>query len=105
MEFEKSREDRTPRPAILDIAQVDGRWVQIIGAEWDIRYLDTGEDTTIQWDDYTLIKAFDGKPVYEVKRTNVFTEIELDRIHWGPEQNTNPELKEQVCVFASYKKK
>ena len=100
-------EEQTPRPHLLDGVKSDGRWAQVI---WDgdyIRYLDDESEvpTKINWDDFRLTRDWKEIPVWEVKKSASFTQAELERIHWGPEQDQNPQLREEVDVFGEFEKR
>jgi hypothetical protein len=94
----------TPHPNTLDVVMIDGRWAQT-ATDTLINYLDDGSSSHINWEDYTLIKKFDDSIVKYVKNQENFTEKEISRIHWGPEEKEHPYLKEQVKVFGKYQKK
>ena len=97
----------TPRPHILDVVKIDGRWAQVTLGGDSVRYLD--EDTVssvfIHWDDYTLMYNWHGLAVGDVHERSPFTDEEIERIVWGPEQKENPNVRLEVEVFGEYKKK
>lgn len=97
--------EQTPRPHLLDIVKIDGRWAQVILGGRHIRYLDDESEVSINWDDFLLTKDWKGWPVGDVKKSASFTEEELKHIHWGPEQEQHPYLREEVRVFGEFERK
>ena len=95
----------TPRPNLLDVVKIDGRWAQVKGAGNYVTHLDDNSWVAIKWDDFKLTKDWKGLSVIVVKGSTDFTEKELKRIHWGPEQEQHPELREAVSVFGEFEKK
>jgi hypothetical protein len=95
----------TPRPNLLDVVKIDGRWAQVILSGRDIAYLDDGTSVEINWDNFIVVKEWKGLPVWKVRESTYFTDKELGHIHWGPEQKQHPHLKEEVRVFGEYIKK
>jgi len=104
--FEKIESiERTPRPNLLDVVKIDGRWAQaVMDGNW-IKYLDDQSQVKINWDEFRRTKNWEELPVSMVKKSASFTPEELGRIHWGPEQEEYPYLREQVRVFGEFEKK
>ncbi len=110
---ENTIESAVPQPNTLDIIKVDGRWAQIfvggdaIDLPKPMKYLDNGEDSEITFNDYEFTKDWKSLPVALLKSKfgETFNDEEITRIHWGSEQENNPELKEFVSVFGEYTKK
>jgi hypothetical protein len=99
------RKEPTPRPPLLDVVKIDGRWAQVIIGGNHIRYLDDQSEVSVDWNDYNYQPP---KPATHVKQLLVTHEIsakELMAIHWGPEEKQNPEIKSNVHVFGEYKTK
>lgn len=96
--------EQTPRPNLLDVVKIDGSWAQVIWFGNYIKYLDDESKVPINWDDFMLVKDWNGLTVIEVKESTSFTEKELTHIHWGPEQKQYPYLSGMVCVFGEFEK-
>ena len=97
--------EQTPRPNLLDVVKIDGRWAQVVADGNWIKYLDDQNQIKINWDDFQRTKDWGGLPVWEVKESESFTPEELKRIHWGQEQVQHPHLREEVSVFGEFEKK
>ncbi len=95
----------TPRPNLLDVVKIDGHWAQVVGGGKLLLYLDDKSTESIDWNDFKFTKDWKGLPVSFVRESVDFTEKELKRIHWGPEQKYNPSLREEVSVFGEFEKK
>ncbi len=101
----KESTEPTPRPNLLDVVKIDGRWAQtILGGEC-VRYLDDDSKVFINWDDFIFVKDWKTLPVWKVKESTSFTKKELRQIHWGPEQEKHPYLREAVRVFGEFEKR
>lgn len=94
----------TSRPELLDIIKIDGRWAQVRGGRSYIKYLDDGSTVPIDWDDFKLIERIHGAVKF-IKNQEGFSKEEIANIHWGPEQEQNPALKEEATVFGKFEKK
>jgi hypothetical protein len=103
------QEKQTPRPNLLDVVKIDGRWAQVLFTGRHIEFLDDGSRTEVNWDDYRLIISFEGKGVRvcDIKEDlgEELSESEIEKIHWGPEEKEYPYLKTRVSVFGEYIKK
>lgn len=97
--------EKTPRPNLLDVAKVDGRWVQVGGGGNLIVYLDDGKVDQINWNDFVLKKDWGGRAVKYIKEAANISVEEISQIHWGPEEEEHPYLKEQVRVFGEFEKR
>ena len=97
--------EQTPRPNLLDVVKIGGRWAQVVGAGNYVKYLDDQSEAEINWDEFQRTKDWERLSVYHVKKTTNFTPEELGRIHWGPEQEQRPHLRGEVSVFGEFEKK
>jgi hypothetical protein len=105
---EKSSGERevTPRPNLLDIVMIDGRWAQVIFTGNVIKYLDDNQNESIDWDDYILrTKINSCVRIARDERGHTFTAQEMRNMHWGPEDQESPELKDEINVYGIYEKK
>jgi hypothetical protein len=98
----KPNNEGTPRPNTLDIVSIDGRLAQTNGSL--ITYLDNGKSEFVDWDQFILTKKANAT-VGELKKLGAISEEELQKIHWGPEQETYPHLREEVNFFGEYRKR
>jgi hypothetical protein len=96
-----------PKPAILDVVKIDGRWAQIRHGGNVVNFLDDNSAEPIDWNEYRLSKSYDNLSVKAIMQVygEKFTEDEIKNIHWGSEQNQNPELRQEVTAFGEYVKK
>jgi translation elongation factor P/translation initiation factor 5A len=106
--FEKK--ECTPRASTLDVIEVDGRLAQYAGGESNnLIFLDDesiGSMGSEDWNKYVFEPAKMGEDsVSFLKRQGQISEIEYERVHWGPEQKKHPHLKGVVTFFGKYKKK
>jgi hypothetical protein len=94
-------------PNLLDIVRVNNRWAQVILDGRSIKYLDDNSLERIEWIDYLKVREYRPSSVLFLKFDGheQFTDSEIENIHWGPEQNEHPYLKQLVKVFAEYVKK
>ncbi|TSC60148.1 MAG: hypothetical protein LiPW15_26 [Parcubacteria group bacterium LiPW_15] len=111
MEFSESeKENQEELPATLDVVKIDGRWAQVVGSRdgdkrFVIKFLDNEKIDDVDLAEYDLTRRFD----MVVSRLKEFCGEELPKeqakkVHWGPEQVENPELRGLVTVFGEYKK-
>jgi hypothetical protein len=102
------KEIRTGRehavPALLDVVKLDGRWAQVRGGGGAILFLDNGEARPIEWGNYRMVRSFGASQAIDFvqEQGERFTDEEIERVHWGPEEERHPELKKQVRVFGEY---
>ena len=103
--------EEIPRPNLLDIVKIDGKWAQVMTGGNIIRFLYDLSTETINWDDYQMVQSFKApsEPPYVGglidKKIVTFTETEIQNIRWGTEEKDSPELKLQVKVFGEFEKK
>lgn len=97
----------TARPELLDVVKIDGRWAQVKAGGDHVTYLDDGTTELKNWDEYKVTTDFMSRSIALLEKQGLidFTDQELANVHWGSEQELNPELKKQVRVFAEYIKK
>lgn len=106
----EQKESQTPRPALLDVIKVDGRWAQVGVREDSICFIDekTGEQYhiahNIDWNDYNF-HELDENSVMDLLENGIITDDEYEKIYWGQEQKKHPHLKGHVTVFGEYTKK
>ncbi len=106
----EQKESQTPRPSLLDVVKVDGRWAQVVPGLDSIAFLDekTGDKFQvihkINWDDYEFERLND-RYVSDLMEQSKMTKDEYEKIHWGHEQQEHPEAKGYVVVFGEYRKK
>jgi len=96
-------------PDVLDVVLIDGRWGQIKTGN------DPKQRETILWldDQEPRVEEIDFNKYKLTQRINShvdmmkgrFTPDQLQRIHWGPEEEEYPELRLQVTVFGEYSRK
>lgn len=98
------KDGKTPRPAVLDVIEIDGRLAQHVGYDI-IVFLDNQEAINgFNWDDYSYERT-PSITVGDLVSDNIINEQEWKRIKWGPEENGNPYLRNTVTFFGKYKKK
>ena len=97
--------EKVSQPNLLDVIKINGRWAQVILGGDNIRYLDDYSIEVINWEKYQLVINWKGLAVISVKESCHFSEVELQRIHWGSEQKQHPRLKENVAVFGEFEKR
>lgn len=95
-------QDKIPKPNLLDVVKINGRWAQVVADGRRVNYLSDGTGEDIDWSKFKMTKSWHGLPVYHVGRESNFTEEEIDHIHWGPEEKDNPRLKTVVSVFGEF---
>lgn len=111
MEFSgNEKENQEKLPATLDVVKIDGRWAQVVGTkdgsgEVVVKFLDNDEVAGLDLTDYELVRKFN----MVASHLKQFFGEELpkdqaEKVHWGPEEIENPELKGLVTVFGEYKK-
>ena len=102
-------EPSEPRPSLLDVVMIDGRWAQVGPFLHKVIFLDekfkTGENIShpVNWDDYEA-EIVDGY-VKDIRESREMSEDEYNAIHYGPEQEKFPELRDKVTFFGRYEKK
>lgn len=97
--------EHAPRPALLDIVKLDGRWAQVIVGGGYVNYLSENQVREIEWNEYTFKKRWGLSVDTLIELGQSFTQKEVDNIHWGPEEIQHPQLKRQVTVFGEYQSK
>ena len=104
--LEEGPEEKTPEPKTLDIIKIEGRWAQKITPSL-IKFLDDNSAMQIDFNDYKMIRSFRSSPVSIIEKLfgEKIGDAERKNIHWGPEQDRYPHLKELVEVFGEYVKK
>ncbi|MFH1610396.1 MAG: hypothetical protein ABIA91_00730 [Patescibacteria group bacterium] len=55
------KQEKTPKPNLMDIVEIDGDLAQVIVAGDTVKYLDSKEDVAINWDDYDYTPFSKGK--------------------------------------------
>ncbi len=95
------------RPHVLDLVKLDGRWAQVISGpeRSQVIYLDDGSGDAVDWGDYELARSLGTHVRLLQEREKAFSDEELARIRWGSEQDTTPDLINEVSVFGEYKKR
>jgi len=110
---ERELAEPTPRPNLLDVVKIDGRWAQAIIRGDTVRYLDDKSETGINWNDYNC-QFFD--KYKKANCTNVWvgdlieegqiTQDEYKSVVWGSISEPPTERNKQfVTVFGIYTKK
>jgi hypothetical protein len=100
---------KTPRPETRDLILIDGRFAQYGGGYQKIfiRFIDDNSKVVITEEDWN--KYFYEKPpqgiflVGQLVENGLMTKEQLEKVYWGPEQETNPRLKGEVGFFGIYK--
>ena len=83
----KESKEPTPRPNLLDVVNVDGRFAQVRIGGNHIKYLDNESVVEIDWSEYSFLKPSLHKThVIDLVRENKISEKEYRVIHWGSEQ-------------------
>ncbi|MEK7528505.1 MAG: hypothetical protein AAB592_01950 [Patescibacteria group bacterium] len=100
----------TPRPNLLDVCKIDGRWAQCVIGGDSIQWLDNPPNSPerINWNDYQLVRKWRGVSVklYRQYEPAEISDEQVQKIHFGPEEVRDPDYyKQQVRVFGEYKKK
>ena len=103
----------TPRPSLLDVIKIDGRWAQVILGGDTVRYLDDKSETRINWDDYNC-HFFDKYKkanktniwVKDLVEENQITKDEYETVVWGSiNESPTEHNKVFVTVFGVYTRK
>ncbi len=95
----------TPRPNLLDIVMINGRWAQVIFHGNLVRYLDDKKRERIDWEDFILKEKINFcVRIARDERGYTFTAQEMQNMHWGPEDQESPELKDEINVYGIYEK-
>ena len=96
----------TRRPSLLDVIRIDGRLAQVIVGGDHIKFLDDGSVVEINWDEYNFKEPAKYRThISDLVRENQIKETEFQVIHWGPEQEEKPQLRNFVTFFGIYTKK
>ena len=105
----KKFEQQENTPQLLDVVKIDGRWAQVI-TEDAVKYLDNQQIEKINWQDYRFqpIKRKDCSEctrvwVNDLLEARQISSEEYNNLHWGPEQEKNPNLRDYITVFGEFK--
>lgn len=107
---QKESSTPTPRPELLDVVAIDGRWAQVLlqlEDESRIIFLSekakTGRNKKyeINWDKYKYEKIINGR-VGTLRERGEISKEEYMAVYWGDEQKNNPMLRDCVTVFGKY---
>jgi len=106
MTNEIQNEPENTYPSYMDIIKIDGSWAQIfsLGGEGElVKFLGDRRCESLDLRDYKLTRHIDHSvsPLMELEG-NLFSEIELSNIRWGPEEKNYPYLKLITNVFGEY---
>ena len=108
------RDKPNPKPALLDVVQIDGMWAQVLPSREQIKFLGdlaegTDEAVDINWDEMDFEPYFSndttdvsGGSVLDLLKNQEITNEEYWAVRWGPEQEQHPQLRQQVHVFGKY---
>ncbi len=99
----------TPRPETRDLILIDGRFAQYGGGAQRIfiRFIDDNSKAVMTeeaWNKYSYEKP--PKEIFlaeQLVENGLMTKEQLEKVYWGPEQETNPCLKGEVGFFGIYK--
>ena len=101
-----------PIPSRLDLILIDGKFAQCKGGDIDmgvtIMFIEDKSSVRIspeEWTKYT----YEAPPKNmhfgsDLVENGLMNEEQLQRVHWGPEQEEYPELRGQVRFFGTYNK-
>ena len=90
-------------PGLLDVASFDGRWAQVRGGGGYVQFLDTGENREIDWGQWELAEKI-GVSIQNLNalQSGNLSQAELARVHYRPEQQEQPDLRQEVKVFGKF---
>ena len=90
-------------PGMLDVASFDGRWAQVRGGGGYVQFLDTGEHQEMDWSAWELKEKLD-MSIENLRaiQPGSISDSELAFVYYGPEQQEQPELKQEVKVFGKF---
>lgn len=97
-----------PRPSMLDLICLDGRWAQVFSGPFDstVGYLDDGSRASVDLREYRLTQVFNTHVEIMAQVTgHKLTAAELARIHTGVTGEGEDEQRLNVRVFGEYQKK
>ena len=98
-----------PRPSLLDIIRIDGRWAQIGPSQDTFSFLDDHGRAmqSMNWNEYRLVRKYNGVQVGTYRRfePDQMSDEDFENIVWGEELKDNPHLRKLVTVFGEYERK
>jgi len=98
-------EGSTPRPNMLDIVKIDGKWAQVVSSD-KVKYLsDRNSVAEVDWDKYTYQRDFNFLTAVDLVDRSEISDSEFMVIYWGTEQEKNPDIRRNVTVFGIFTKK
>lgn len=101
---------QTPRPNLLDVVKIDGRWAQVIISGHAVRYLDNKDETKINWDDYNcqFFNKYNSTYIWvsDLVEESQITQEEYESVVFGSISDPPTDTAKMcVTVFGIYTKK
>lgn len=99
-----------PKPHLLDIVQIDGRWAQVCPSQDMVKFLDDpkGNTVIVDWSNYRFQKFYisdksniPGGSVKDLFEREMITEEEYWAIHCVG-KNENPHYRGEMKIFGIY---
>ena len=96
---------QTPRPNLLDVIRLHGKWAQVCNIQCVVRYLEDRNHIKVDWDELRLVRRFEDATVFSIRQEMPFSDAEYANIYAGQDQDVKPKLREKVNVFGEYERK
>lgn len=96
--------EQIPNP--FTIVKIESRWAQVLGNNDEIRWLDTGQNEDIDWNQYRLEKKWDSAITVAWMTTfHNFTHFELSNIYVPDKRPDDKYAASSAKVFGEYRKR
>lgn len=95
---------QTPRPNLLDIIILNGKWAQVCNIQCVVKYLENKNHIKVDWDKLRLVRRFEDATVASIRQEIPFSNQEYRNIYAGPDQDIKLELREGVNIFGEYER-